>query len=184
MSEMYAYSMAAAHESLPHELYIDFMISNVNIESEGWKWIDALPHACFHSDESMGTIYDTEERDIIHKNHTLPTFIHYCQKYSIGSSNMTWSKYDIAHQELFKCPIFDLEDTRDDDHNNILKLIDDKSMPSCAKNIKSSMGCQTLFQLQHNADDAAKLKRNTFIIFTMKEFIKKTLKHFRQYMCS
>ncbi len=42
LSEMYAYSMAAAHEYLPHFTMMHYMVSNTNVEEEGWKWVDGL----------------------------------------------------------------------------------------------------------------------------------------------
>eukprot|EP01035_Chromulina_nebulosa_P018906 gene18906-24709_t len=42
LAEMYAYSMAAAHENLPHTILTSYMISNTDMDEEGWKYIDEL----------------------------------------------------------------------------------------------------------------------------------------------
>ena len=39
----YAYSMAGAHEELPHLRMDNYMVSNVDIsQGEGWQWVDEL----------------------------------------------------------------------------------------------------------------------------------------------
>lgn len=42
LAEMYAYSMAAAHQELPHLTLMNYMISNTDMDEEGWPFIDAL----------------------------------------------------------------------------------------------------------------------------------------------
>lgn len=42
LAEMYAYSMAAAHEKLPHFQFEHFMVSNTDAGGEGWPLIDKL----------------------------------------------------------------------------------------------------------------------------------------------
>ena len=40
---MYAYSIAAAHEYLPHFTMMHYMVSNTQMrDEEGWKWVDDL----------------------------------------------------------------------------------------------------------------------------------------------
>jgi hypothetical protein len=46
LAEMYAYSMAAAHEKLPHFQVYQHMVSNVDAGGEGWDWVDMLENAC------------------------------------------------------------------------------------------------------------------------------------------
>jgi hypothetical protein len=71
LAEMYAYSMAAAHEKLPHAQFEHFMVSNTEAGGEGWPWIDKLPDSCNRS-----VIADT--------NTPLPTLIHFCQDYHVN----------------------------------------------------------------------------------------------------
>ena len=43
LAEMYAYSIAAAHEYLPHFTMMHYMVSNTQMrDEEGWKWVDDL----------------------------------------------------------------------------------------------------------------------------------------------
>ena len=52
LAEMYAYSMAAAHENLPHLRMDQFMVSNTECGGEGWDWVDALDDPCEPPDEN------------------------------------------------------------------------------------------------------------------------------------
>ena len=70
----YAYSMAAAHENLPHLQVFHHMISNIDAgNSEGWPLISALDDVCL---PPVNGIY--------HPDKPLPTFMHFCQGYDIG----------------------------------------------------------------------------------------------------
>ena len=53
---MYAYSMAAAHEKLPHLRMDNWMVSNTEAGGEGWAWIDALDDPCMPPDDEVGCI--------------------------------------------------------------------------------------------------------------------------------
>jgi peptidyl serine alpha-galactosyltransferase len=90
LAEMYAYSMAAAHEDLPHLRVDHFMVSNVEAGGEGWKWIDAL------GDDVCRPPVD----GIYHPEHPLPTFLHYCQTYQ--GLRMHFQKRSIP-QNIFSC---------------------------------------------------------------------------------
>ena len=46
LAEMYAYSMGAAHEKLPHFQMEQHMVSNNEAGGEGWPFIDALDDPC------------------------------------------------------------------------------------------------------------------------------------------
>ena len=50
---MYAYSMAAAHEKLPHLRMDNWMVSNTQAGGEGWAWIDALDDPCVPPDDEV-----------------------------------------------------------------------------------------------------------------------------------
>ena len=68
LSEMYAFSVAALHLNLPHQLVTSFMVSHTKINKEGWPLIDALQEPC------------TEELD----RDAIPHVLHYCQEYGLG----------------------------------------------------------------------------------------------------
>ena len=71
LAEMYAYSMAAAHNELPHLQLDHFMVSNVDMDQgEGWQWVDALGDDVCAPPDEQGLFYP---------DMPLPTFVHYCQ---------------------------------------------------------------------------------------------------------
>ena len=91
LAEMYAYSMAAAHQKLPHLQMYNYMVSNVDIgDSEGWAHIDKLSNVCAPPD-SNGIYFD---------NNPLPNLLHYCQSYRAGSYG--WTKRQSPH-DIFSC---------------------------------------------------------------------------------
>lgn len=76
LAEMYAYSMAAAHEELPHFTVLHHMVSNTHMAEEGWKWVDVLnDDVCVPPDASTGLYYSDKP---------MPTFLHYCQFFRSG----------------------------------------------------------------------------------------------------
>lgn len=92
---MYAYSMAAAHEKLPHLQVNHYMVSNLDSGyTEGWKWIDDLPQVCIPSKDG-----------IYYPDHNLPTVAHFCQSYRVGEFMFT--KRRVPHN-IFECdqPLF------------------------------------------------------------------------------
>ena len=75
LAEMYAYSMAAAHEGLPHLQVEHYMVSNTEVEpGEGWPWVDALEDVCA----------PPTEQGIFFPGKPLPTVMHYCQFFRAG----------------------------------------------------------------------------------------------------
>ena len=87
LDEMFGWSLAVAHLSLPHILVESFMISNTDAGEEGWPLIDAL-----NSEELCDFPMSSEKRD------KLPYVIHYCQSYWLGK----WfvGKYRLASDWL------------------------------------------------------------------------------------
>jgi peptidyl serine alpha-galactosyltransferase len=73
LAEMYAYSMAAAHEKLPHLQLQNFMVSNTDSYGEGWIFIDQLEEVCV---PPVNGVYQPEK--------LLPTLLHYCQNFRAG----------------------------------------------------------------------------------------------------
>ena len=74
LAEMYAYSMAAAHEKLPHLQMQNYMVSNTDSYGEGWIFIDRLKDPCA---PSVDGIYQPNE--------LLPNLLHYCQNFRAGT---------------------------------------------------------------------------------------------------
>jgi len=74
LAEMYAYSMAAAHEKLPHLRMDHFMVSNTGAGGEGWPWVDGLEDVCVPPNED----------GIFFPGQPLPTVVHYCQNFRAG----------------------------------------------------------------------------------------------------
>jgi hypothetical protein len=102
---MYAYSMAAAHEELPHVQVEHFMVSNVDSGGEGWPWVDQLSEVCIPS-----------INDIFYPGQDIPTVAHYCQTFRIGEYIFTKRK---VPKTIFSCdhPFF-LELPKDIMRNN------------------------------------------------------------------
>jgi hypothetical protein len=95
LAEMYAYSMASAHERLPHLQLDHYMVSNVEAGGEGWDWVDKLEQVCIPPNQD-GVFYE---------NHDLPTVVHYCQSYR--AAEYFFAKRRVPH-DLFDCnhPLF------------------------------------------------------------------------------
>jgi hypothetical protein len=68
---MYAYSMAAAHTNLPHVTMLNYMVSNVDMDEEGWKYIDALED----------DVCEEPVNGVFYPGKPLPTVLHFCQFY-------------------------------------------------------------------------------------------------------
>ena len=94
LAEMYAYSMAAAHERLPHMQFEHFMVSNTDAGGEGWPLVDKLPNACA---PPVNGIYLPGT--------PLPTVVHYCQNFRAGE--LGFAKRQV-HRDIFSCahPLF------------------------------------------------------------------------------
>jgi len=90
MSEMYAYSLAAADRGLPHEIVSSMMISSTDAYGESWDLIDDIPdeRVC------MSGILPNQAKA------PLPTLLHYCQEY--GAGDVLFSKYFLP-DSIFSC---------------------------------------------------------------------------------
>ena len=97
LAEMYAYSMAAAHERLPHLQLENLMVSNTDAGGEGWPLVDKLPHACSLPVDGIylpGT--------------PLPTVVHYCQNFRAGNLGFAKRQVHKGPDGIFSCahPLF------------------------------------------------------------------------------
>jgi hypothetical protein len=84
LGEMFGYSIAAAHLGLKHQLALGLMISNPDVDREGWQFLQ-----------------DVAPQDLaLHrpKPAELPNVLHYCQNYAVG--NFFVSKYYIPDNFL------------------------------------------------------------------------------------
>jgi hypothetical protein len=90
LAEMYAYSMAASHEELPHFTAQHMMISNTEMREEGWEWVDKL-----------GTdVCEPPITGIYYPGKPLPTFLHHCQFFRAGEYGFQKRR---VPKSLFKC---------------------------------------------------------------------------------
>lgn len=89
LAEMYAYSMAAAHEELPHLQLWNYMVSNVDSVDEGWAWVDSLEEVCV-----------PPENGIYYPGKPLPNVVHFCQTFRAG--DLGFMKRRVPH-DLFTC---------------------------------------------------------------------------------
>jgi hypothetical protein len=82
LSEMFAYSVAAIHLQLPHQLSYAFMITDPHIvDKEGWSAIDAIP-----ADQVCDPALRRGDEGLVlpeWKAH-LPYTLHFCQRYYLG----------------------------------------------------------------------------------------------------
>ena len=92
LAEMYAYSMAAAHERLPHLQLEQYMVSNVHAGGEGWPHVDKLKeNVCVPPDEH-GIFYPGVKG--------FPSLMHYCQGYHAGDVGIMKRR---VPQDIFTC---------------------------------------------------------------------------------
>jgi hypothetical protein len=96
LSEMFAYSTAAAHINLPHLLAYNLMISEpgINIQ-EGWNDIDTIPNEqiCFNTKNNS-----TDTTTVQWHDQYYPNVVHYCQRYYLGP--YFFNKYRLPHDFL------------------------------------------------------------------------------------
>lgn len=78
LAEMYAYSMAAAHENLPHFQMYNYMVSAIDASEEGWEFIETLDDVCV---PPVDGVFFPEKPQ--------PNLLHYCQIYRVGGIGFT-----------------------------------------------------------------------------------------------
>ena len=106
LAEMYACSIAVADYGIRPVMIDSMMISNTDMEDEGFAWIDKLP---------MDRGCDPTVLTQVDPVYPLPTFLHYCQSYKVTdfaegfskhpgeSPNFVFSKYQVPN-EILECP--------------------------------------------------------------------------------
>jgi hypothetical protein len=104
LAEMYACSIAVADYGIRPVQIDSLMISNVNCDDEGWKWIDKIP-----MDRGCDPAIVSDPA------YSLPTFLHYCQGYMVQdfeaahkampgiAPNWKYTKYQVP-DEILDCP--------------------------------------------------------------------------------
>jgi peptidyl serine alpha-galactosyltransferase len=81
ISEMFAYSTAAAHLNLPHDLAINFMYSNPEADwYEAWDPVEQMAP----SDLCRHTLSDKNDPSNVQYRNQLPYILHFCQEYYHG----------------------------------------------------------------------------------------------------
>ena len=90
LAEMYAYSMAAAHENVPHLTMESYMVSNTDMSDEGWQWVDELGD----------NVCEPPVDGIFYSGKPLPTFAHYCQFFRAGEIGFQKRR---VFKDIFSC---------------------------------------------------------------------------------
>lgn len=88
LAEMYAYSMAAAHENLPHAQFYHYMVSNTEGGGEGWDYIDDLDEVCGAPQvPKKGSVPHMRIGGVnvehFFADKPMPVLFHYCQHFRI-----------------------------------------------------------------------------------------------------
>lgn len=100
LAEMFAYSIAAAHAELPHNLVDSLMVSDAGVPpgGEGWDLVDAIP-----ADEVCGFCRHGQDHA---RKHALPSVLHLCQRYALGA-DWFFAKRQVP-PDLYECdaPLF------------------------------------------------------------------------------
>jgi peptidyl serine alpha-galactosyltransferase len=164
LAEMYGYSMAAAHEQLPHLTVDHHMVSEVNAYGEGWKWIDDLGDDVCQLPNSDGIFY---------ADRPMPTFIHYCQAYRID--DIGYGKRRIPH-DIFSCSSPMLLDPNPSIVHSRSFIKDNKvAFPSL---VSPHDSLQEIAKLGPN-----QAKRNAFVICTASRLVNSALLYYKERMC-
>jgi len=91
LAEMYAYCIAAAHLELPHTLYKSLMVSNTEVQEEGWSAIDKT---------EPEDICELGTTSVTHLPRPGPVLLHHCQRYMLA--DWFFGKRRVPH-DLFSC---------------------------------------------------------------------------------
>ena len=98
---MFAYSIAAAHLELPHQLISSLMVSDIALgDAEGWPLVDAIPTPNVCERAKSLVQYPTNTTAI-------PFVVHMCQRYGLGS-DWFFGKRAIPTDSIYECetPLF------------------------------------------------------------------------------
>lgn len=100
LAEMYAYSMAAAHENLPHLTMQHYMVSNTEAMDEGWPWVDALADKTCEPAVQGPPGAGGQKTFVYYPGRPLPTMLHYCQFFRVGEWGFQKRR---VPKKLFEC---------------------------------------------------------------------------------
>jgi hypothetical protein len=100
LSEMFAYSTAAAYLNLPHQLSYSFMVSNPEVKwKEGWHQLDNSNDHNNYFPPLADRSYEHPSNNNKNNNRpALPNVLHYCQRYFLGP--YFFSKYKLPKMIL------------------------------------------------------------------------------------
>jgi hypothetical protein len=181
LAEMYAYSLGAAHEELPHLRLDHYMVSNIHASDEGWPWIDALPNSCV-----------APVKGIFFPGKKLPTFVHYCQFYR--AKEIGFQKRRV-YNNIFSCEremLLDLpEELSSSDYLirdgkvGFVKIFSDLLALDLSHGyiyMYGSVLCHRLL-LQYEKVGPRVAKRTSFILCSIHQALNAALMHFKSVMC-
>lgn len=163
---MFAYSLAAAHLNLPHQVAWSFMISDVDATSlEGWDLIRTS-----HSKKDMCTPGSIAKS-------SLPHVLHYCHRYTLGK--FVFGKHRVPNDfiscesHLFAEPPPDLaekfdffvEPDKDKDVRTSLpaRIIGDHAFMLCT--LLPSFNQAALYYKDHYCQNAPVVNRDKTLVF-------------------
>ena len=114
---MFAYCIAAAHLQLPHMRIDNLMVSNTGAGGEGWPFVDAV------KDDEKVAMCDFATAPMSDLKYPIPSVIHYCQRYLIGSILFSKRKFD---RTFYACDTKPLESMPSDLAEKSIKPDDDE----------------------------------------------------------
>jgi hypothetical protein len=151
---MYAYSMAAAHEKLPHLQVDHYMVSNVDAGGEGWPWVDQLADVCVPPEE------DIEKNQVTYyPGLPIPTVVHFCQSFRAGEFGFFKRR---VPKNIFSC-----------EHDLLLEPPRDLAKANYI--IKKDQ--------KQTAKNAKLVKRNAYVLCIVYHSLNLALKDYKKRMC-
>jgi len=107
LAEMYAYSMAAAHEGLPHAQFYHYMVSNSEGGGEGWDYVDDLEDVCeAPAVPRRDTVPQLHVADVnvehFYDGKPMPVLFHYCQHFKL-TEELNFYKGAHRDQDSMSC---------------------------------------------------------------------------------
>lgn len=167
LAEMYAYSIAAAHESLPHLQVSTYMVSNIHMDNEeGWQLVDALSDVC-----------ETPQGTIFQPGRPLPLVLHHCQNYRAGL--MGWAKRRPELLGIFSCDSGLLLEPPSD-----LGFLDWKMKEGKVIFALITSNLRMIYAIQRTTKPRKQIKRNAFMICVTHRMVNAAATYYKQMMCT